>query len=420
MRLFRYTAIDGRGLEKSGALEAADAREAAGLLRGRGLYPTGIVATFATGSSLTGDLPGATPQRPGVRWLPRFGGAVGTKELAIFTRQLATLLRAGLPLVRALAVLARQQRNAAFRGIIESVAESIKAGATLSEAFGRYPRVFERLDVNLVRAGEAGGALEAALDRLARFKEKTRQLNGRIVAAMMYPVIVLTVAVLILSGLLAFVVPKFDQIFADLLKGAPLPPLTRFVLAASATVRHHAGVAAALGVALGLAWRGIGRTARGAFVFDSLAIRIPVFGDLVLKAIMARFARTFGTLLASGVPMLAALLIARDACGNTRVGRAISGIHDRVKEGAAVAPAVEAAAVFPAMIPGMIEVGEHTGRLPEMLLKVADIYEEEVDNAVAGLGSLIEPILILFLALVVGTMVIALFLPIVRIVQLLT
>lgn len=417
---FTYTAVDGQGLERSGAFEAADAREVAGLLRGRGLYPTRIVATQAAASAPAEGGPRPLSRWREIRWRIAIGRAAGSKELAIFTRQLATLLRAGMPLLRGLVILARQQRNPALRRIIESLAEAIKTGATLSEALSRHPREFSRLDLSLVKAGEAAGALEAVLDRLARFKEKSRQLHGRIVAAMVYPVIVLTVAGLILSGLLVFVVPKFDQIFADLLKGAPLPPLTRFVMAASAAARHHAGLAVGLGAAAGLAWRGIGRTARGAFVFDSLAIRIPVFGDLALKAIMARFARTLGTLLASGVPILTALAITRDACGNARVGRALTGVHDRVKEGAALAPALEAAAVFPPMVAGMIEIGEHTGRLPEMLAKVADIYEEEVDNAVAGLGSLLEPILILILALVVGTIVIALFLPIVRIVQLLT
>jgi type IV pilus assembly protein PilC len=412
--------MDGRGQVKSGSIEATDARQVAGLLRDQGLYPTGVAAAATPGSPTTGGGGSAAPSSTRSRLRLPFVRPVGTKELAVFTRQLATLLRAGLPLVRGLAVLARQERNRAFCRIIESVAEAIKAGATLSEALGRHPRVFDRLDVNLVKAGEASGALDAVLDRLAQFKEKSLQLNGRIIAALVYPVIVLAVALLILSGLLVFVVPKFDQIFADLLKGAPLPPLTRFVMAASDAARHHAGVAAALGVVLGFVCRSVGRTARGAFAFDSLKLRLPVFGELILKAAVARFTRTLGTLLASGVPILPALQITREACGNARLTRAITVIHDRVKEGAAVAPTLEAAAVFPPMVAGMIEVGEQTGRLPEMLNKVAEIYEEEVDRAVAGLSSLIEPILILFLALVVGTIVIALFLPIVRIVQVLS
>lgn len=420
MPLFTYTAIDGRGQVKSGSLEAADTRQVVVLLRDQGLYPTAVAAAVAAGSPTASVGWPAAPSSTGLRMRFPFVRPVATKEIAAFTRQLATLLRAGLPLVRGLAVLARQERNRAFCRIIESVAEAIKSGATLSEALGRHPQVFARLDVNLVKAGEASGALDAVLDRLARFKEKSLQLNGRIFAAMVYPAIVLAVALLILSGLLVFVVPKFDQIFADLLKGAPLPPLTRFVMAASDAARHHAGVLATLGVVVGLVGRSIGRTARGALAFDSLKLRLPVFGELMLKAAVARFTRTLGTLLASGVPILPALQITRDASGNVRLACAITVVHDRVKEGAAVAPTLEAATVFPPMVAGMIEVGEQTGQLPEMLNKVAEIYEEEVDRAVAGLSSLIEPILVLFLALVVGTIVIALFLPIVRIVQLLT
>ncbi|HVT72974.1 MAG TPA: type II secretion system F family protein [Lacunisphaera sp.] len=419
MPFFTYTAVDARGREKCGKLEAADSRHVAGLLRDQGLFPTSVAAADPAAPGIR-EWSAASPCTSGRRPRFRFGRVADAKELAVFTRQLATLLRAGLPLVRGLSVLARQQRNAAFRDVIASVAEAIKSGATLSEAMGRHPRVFAPLDVNLVKAGEAGGALAAVLYRVARFKEKTLQLNGRIVAAMVYPAIVLAVALLILSGLLVFVVPKFAQIFADLLKGAPLPPLTRFVLSASDAVRHHVVIAAGLAVATGLAWRAIGRTARGALVHDALKLRLPVLGELMLKAVVARFARTLGTLLASGVPILPALLITREACGNRRVARALTAVHDRVMAGAAVAPTLEAAAVFPPMVSGLVEVGEHTGQLPEMLNKVADIYEEEVDAAVAGLGSLLEPVLILFLALVVGTIVIALFLPIVRIVQLLT
>jgi type IV pilus assembly protein PilC len=216
------------------------------------------------------------------------------------------------------------------------------------------------------------------------------------------------------------VVPKFKQIFADLLKGAPLPPLTQWVLTISDVVRHNA-VAVVAGIVVSiLLFHVIRRQASVARWLDALATKLPLFGDLVLKAVVARFGRTLGTLLGSGVPILPALLIARDTCGNGRVASAITTVHNRVKEGASVAGPLAEASVFPPLVPSMIEVGEHSGQLAEMLNKVADIYEDEVDNAVAGLSSLIEPILILFLAVVVGTVVIALFLPIIRIVQMLT
>ena len=432
MPRFTYTAIDARGAENCGLLDAPDAKQATVILRRQGLFPTNVAQTTTEmklerslrGPSDPAGRPGSTDEAPG-RGLKMelrlpFVRMVKPKELSVFTRQLSTLLRAGMPLLRGLEVLARQERNPGFQRIIESLMEAIQSGGTLSEAMGRHPRVFDRLYINMIKAGEAGGVLDVVLDRLARFQEKSLQLRGKITAAMAYPLIVMAVAVVILVGLLVFVVPKFKQIFADLLKGAPLPTLTQLVLTISDAVKGHwlilAGVLAMTWIAFGL----FRRTPSGARCLDTLMVRLPLFGDLFLKSIVARFGRTLGTLLSSGVPILPALLITRDTCGNARVGAAITDVHDRVKEGAPVARPLEATDVFPPMVTSMIDVGEHTGQLPEMLGKVADIYEDEVDNAVAGLSSLIEPVLILFLALVVGTIVIALFLPIVRIVQLLT
>ena len=423
MPRFSYTAIDAHGSERSGTLDASDVRQTAAQLRKQGLFPTAIRAAAATGAK-----PAAT--KGAEIKVPRTGPAamqrlsflrpVSGKELAVFTRQLSILLHAGMPLLRGLEVLVRQERNLAFRRIMTSLAEGIKSGGTLSEAMAQHPRVFDRLYLNMIRAGETGGVLDVTLDRLARFQEKSLQLKGKIASAMIYPLIVMAVAVAILTGLLVFVVPKFKQIFADLLKGAPLPPLTQFVLTVSDAVKTHYFLTGAAGVAVWIAIKFFSKTSGGARLLDGWAIKLPLFGELVLKGIIARFSRTLGTLLSSGVPILPALLITRDTCGNTRVAGAVTEVHDRVKEGAPVARPLEATQVFPPMVTSMIDVGEHTGQLPEMLGKVADIYEEEVDNAVAGLSSLIEPILILFLALVVGTIVVALFLPIVRIVQLLT
>lgn len=428
MPRFSYTALDSRGAEKSGLLDAPDVRQVASLLRAQGLFPT-VVRAAQTGVSLNHgdpearsfdrfDLGGFVPL-----WLKNLSPIlrpVRTRELAAFTRQLGTLLRAGMPLLRALEVLGRQEPNLRFRQVIESIATSIRSGSTLSGALASHPRIFDRLYLNMIKAGEAGGVLDPVLDRLARFQEKSLQLRGKLTAAMVYPVIVLAVAVSILCGLLIFVVPKFQQIFADLLKGAPLPPLTQAVLTGSELVRHNLPAALGLAIAAGLVCRYFRRTPTGSRLTDTLLVKLPLFGELILQAIIARFSRTLGTLLASGVPILPAMLITRDTCGNARVAAALDEVHDRVKEGAPVARPLEATGVFPPMVTSMIEVGEHSGQLSEMLHQVADIYEGEVDNAVAGLSALIEPVLILFLALVVGTIVIALFLPIVRIVQLLT
>jgi len=422
MPRFAYIALDARGLERSGQLEAPDVKQAANILRGQGLFPTDIGPEQKVES---GRSPGSTTARTpgkGLKMFMRlpFVRPVGAKELAVFTRQLATLLRAGMPLLRGLEVLARQEHNPHFRRVLEALAESIKSGGTLSEAMAGHPRVFDRLYLNMIKAGEAGGVLDAVLDRLALFQEKSLKLKGKITAAMVYPVIVMAVAVLILTGLLVVVVPKFKQIFADLLKGAPLPPLTQAVLTVSEAVKTHYVLLLTAAAALWIGCKVTRKTPAGSRLLDALVVKVPMFGPLILKAIVARFGRTLGTLLSGGVPILPALLIARDTCGNSLVAGAISEVHDRVKEGEPVARPLEGTAVFPPMVTSLIDVGEHTGQLPEMLGKVAEIYEDEVDNAVAGLSALIEPILILFLALVVGTIVIALFLPIVRIVQLLT
>ena len=416
MPRFSYIALDVRGAEKTGELDASDVQQVAIALRGQGLFPTRVNDTPQETTGVGKD--GASRSSVSSR-LP-FTRPVASRELSGFTRQLATLLRAGMPLLRGLEVLARQERNPVFRRVIENIGERIKSGGTLSAAMAGHPRVFDRLYLNMIKAGEAGGVLDAVLDRLARFQEKSLQLRGKITAAMLYPLIVLMVAVAILAGLLVFVVPKFKQIFADLLKGAPLPPLTQAVLNVSDAVRGHLFITTGLVVLGILATKLFRRTATGARLLDTLTIRVPWFGPIVLKAIVARFGRTLGTLLSSGVPILPALLITRDTCGNRRVAGAIAAVHDRVKEGSSVARPLEESGVFPPMVTSMIDVGEHTGQLPAMLGKVAEIYEDEVDNAVAGLSTLIEPVLILFLAVVVGTIVIALFLPIVRIVQLLT
>lgn len=441
MARFTYSAIDSRGTEKSGSLDALDAKQAVASLRAQGFFPTEVAAAQASAAK-----PGKSPapaSAAGVKTAPpkpvvakakpaakgtglnrpinlSFGSGVSAKELSGFTRQLSTLLRAGMPLLRGLEVLARQERNPAFRAVTIGLAEAIQSGGTLSEAMAQRPKVFDRLYINMVKAGEASGVLDVVLDRLARFQEKSLQLKGKITAAMFYPIIVMSVAVVILVGLLVFVVPKFKQIFADLLKGAPLPTLTQAVLTVSDAVKNHYLLVIAIAVVGFFALKIFARTPGGARFIDSATVKIPLFGPLFLKGIVARFGRTLGTLLSSGVPILQALLITRDTCGNTRVADAITAVHDRVKEGAPVAQPLEATGVFPPMVTSMIDVGEHTGQLPDMLNKVADIYEDEVDTAVAGLSSLIEPILILFLAVVVGTIVIALFLPIIRIVQLLT
>lgn len=434
MPRYAYIALDARGDEKSGQLDAASLESATATMKANGLFPVEVNAlsvaptskpntrkTVPAQVSAAGE-PARQRKARGLDMEIRlpFVRPVAAKELAVFTRQLGTLLKAGMPLLRGLEVLARQERNRQLRRIIELLAEDIRSGETLSGAMARHTRVFDRLYANMIKAGEAAGLLDVVLDRLAHFQEKSLQLRRKVRAALMYPFIVLTVAVLILGVLLVFVVPKFKQIFADMLKGAPLPPLTQLVLGVSEAVRMHYLVAIIGAFAAWAIYRVFKRTKPGARLLDGWVLQVPVFGELLLKSLVARFTRTLGTLLSSGVPILQAITITRDTTGNARVAEALDLVHDRVKAGEPVAKPLEITQVFPGMVASMIEVGEQTGQLPEMLTKIADIYDEEVDAAVAGLSSLIEPVLIVFLAIIVGTIVIALFLPIIRIVQLLT
>jgi type IV pilus assembly protein PilC len=349
-----------------------------------------------------------------------FRRPINTKGLAVFTRQLATLVKAGMPILRSLEVLARQEKRVAFREVVESIADTIRSGGNFSDGLSAHPQVFDRLYVNMVKAGEAGGVLDTVLDRLSLFMEKAQKIAGKVKAAMIYPVIIVMVAVAIVSILMVVVVPKFEDIFSGLLKGQPLPALTQALLTVSNFMKAH--YLLAIGGAIG-AWFGFkifAKTAFGRKIIDWLLIHSPVMGDLFLKAAIARFTRTFGTLLASGVPILQALTITRDTSGNVHIANAINVVHDRVKEGDNVAKPLESTHIFPGMVTSMIEVGEETGALPDMLARIADTYDEEVDNAVAGLTSVIEPIMIVFMAVMVGTIVIALFLPLVSIIQNLT
>lgn len=325
-----------------------------------------------------------------------------------------------MPLVRALEALARPQRNRTFRTLLETLADVIRGGGTFSHGLARIGPPFDPLYVNMVKAGEAAGVLGVVLERLALLMEKRERIKGRVRAAMTYPIVIMLVALVIAATLLVFIVPRFQGIFDGLLKGQPLPPLTLAVMGLSRFLREHAAWAAIFSGLAGVVARLLAKTEKGRQAWDRMMLRLPLLGPLLLKAAVVRFARTFGTLMAGGVPILAALTITRHTAGNSRVAWAIGCVHDRIKEGDTIAAPLRATGVFPDMMTGMVEVGEETGALPEMLVRVADAYEEEVDAAVAGLTSVLEPLMIVTMAVVVGVIVIALFLPIVRIVQLLS
>ena len=358
---------------------------------------------------------GATPSKKKRR--RGFGKPINAKGAAVFTRQLATLVKAGMPILRSLEVLARQEKRPAFKQVLESIADTIRSGGNFSDGLAANDHVFDRLYINMVKAGEAGGVLQTVLERLSVFMEKAQKILSKVKSAMIYPAVIVSVATVIVSILMIFVVPKFQEIFTGLLKGQPLPWLTQRLLDISNFLKDHYPIAIGGIVAAYFAFKIFGKTNFGRRIIDWLLIHMPVVGDLFLKAAIARFTRTFGTLLASGVPILQALTITRDTSGNVHIANAINVVHDRVKEGDNVAKPLESTHIFPGMVTSMIEVGEETGALADMLTRIADTYDEEVDNAVAGLTSVIEPIMIVFMAVMVGTIVIALFLPLVSIIQ---
>jgi len=362
-------------------------------------------------------LPAAGTPAPARRRSLSFGRPVNEKGLTVFTRQLATLVKAGMPMMRGLEVLARQEKRPAFRQVIEDLADTIRSGGNLSDGLSAHPKTFDRLYVNMVRAGEAGGVMDTVLDRLSVFKEKAVKIRSKVTSAMVYPAIISVVAGGIMAVLMVFVVPKFQEVFFTMLKGKPLPWLTSVVVAVANLMRENL-----LGVMLTLAVGGTAfwlfkRSRFGTRILHWIVLRVPVLGDLLLKAAIARFTRTFGTLLASGVPILQALTITRETSGNVHLADAISVVHDRVKEGDNVAKPLEATKIFPGMVTSMIEVGEETGALPDMLTRIADNYDEEVDNAVAALTSIIEPVMIVFMAVGVGIIVIAMFLPMIELIK---
>ncbi|MBL9191012.1 MAG: type II secretion system F family protein [Opitutaceae bacterium] len=357
-------------------------------------------------------------------WRARFASAqkasrhrMSAAQRAWFTRQLAALVGAGLPLLQSLEAMARQESSPGFRQIVLELTETVRSGRSLSTGLEQHPRVFDRLYINLVKAGEAGGLLEEVLERLAGFLDKRERLKGRVRAALAYPVVVATVAAVIVSALTILVVPRFEQLFLTQLQGRPLPALTQSVLGVSRFMEARAGLLAGIVVVGAVALAAGGRRPRGRALGEQLAERLPLAGPIVVRARVARLGRTLGTLLAAGVPILSALALTRAATGSAVVQRLLAAAEREVEAGRTLASVVGGRARLPAVVPAMIEVGETTGKLPEMLIRLADIYDEEVDQAVTTLTSLLEPALIVTMAILVGTIVVALFLPMVELIR---
>jgi len=422
MPRYTYVALDARGQESTGLVEARSSNEAIGQLRQAGYFPTSVYEEGKGGadgkvSRAAAKAARAARPRTKISMVLFQRKKVKPKTMMIFTRQLATLIDSGLPLLRGLNVLAKQERDTVLRNTINKLADGVQGGSTFSESLAQHPLIFNHLYVNMVKAGEVGGVLELVLRRLAEFQEKAQKIKNKVVAAMVYPIIVMTMAIAIMAFLLVFIVPKFEAIFHDMLGDRPLPVITTFVITVSRFVQGHWLVLLVLLFAVLAGYKFANRTAQGKATFDRVQLRFPLFGDIIRKTAISRFSRTLGTLVTSGVPILQALNITRETAGNMVIARAISQVHESVKEGESIVQPLEASAAFPPMVVSMIDVGEETGQLPEMLLKIADVYDDEVDNSVAAMTAALEPIMIVFLAVVVGTIVIALFLPLISIIQ---
>ncbi len=420
MPKFSYVAMDAHGKETKGTLEVSSQNEAIARVKEMNLFPTKIVEVDkdkpekkAGGAAKAGGAKKKGGKGLSTNINIKIPGLSG-RVLTTFTRQLATLVDAGLPMLRGLRVLEKQERNPTLKNIIGELAVSIEGGSTFSEGLAQHPKVFNRLFVNMVKAGELGGVLEVVLNRLAEFMEKAQKIKGKVVAAMFYPIAVLIVATVILTILMVYVIPKFKEVFAGMLDNAQLPAFTRFVLKISDTIKDHFFYTTMSVAAFVVVFLLFIRTKFGRHTFDKFKLKMPVIGPVISKVAISRFTRTLGTLVSSGVPILQALTIVKETAGNVIVANAVSSVHESVKEGETITAPLEASGVFPPMVISMVDVGEQTGALPEMLLKIADNYDEEVDNAVAAMTSLLEPIMIIFLAVIVGSIVIAMFLPLIE------
>lgn len=406
MPTFQYEAMDSTGLEVKDTIEAPSEAEAQTMIREKGFYVTKIREQERKKKAA------AKKKAADDRKKAFTIGGVRPKQLTLFTRQLSTLQDAGLPVLRSLRILEGQNKPGALRNALMDVIEDIESGQTLSDAMARQPKAFDNLYCNMVKAGEAGGALEVILQRLAEFQEKSQSLKRKIIGAMIYPAAVITVAVGIVSFIMIFIIPKFKEIFEGF--DLDLPVMTTILIDASDYLANYWYMIFIVPVAIWLFVKIIKKNKTGAFVADWVSLRIPLIGKILHMGVIARVTRTLGTLIASGVPILEGLIISRDTAGNAVFVRAFDNIYAAIREGETIAVPLREAKIVDDMVVNMVDVGEETGALDDMLYKVADVYDEEVEVRVEALVSLLEPIMVVVLGLIVGFIVIALFLPLVQ------
>ena len=409
MPVFQYEAMDAKGQEVRAEIEATSQEEAITKIRALGHFPTQVRTKGKRAAAAA-----AGPKKKGKAFTI---GRVGGKQLTQFTRQMSTLQDAGLPILRSLRILEDQTKPGVLKNALQDIIEDVEAGSTLSEAMEKHPKAFDSLYVHTVRAGEAGGVLDQILRKLAEFMEKSMALKRRIVGAMVYPVMVITVAVIILIGIMFFIVPKFKEIFEkfDIPEGLPVP--TQILIDVSETVGRFWYVLPSIPFGIWVIFRFMKASKGGRYAIDWILMQLPIMGSIVNRQAIARFARTLGVLIASGVPILEALNITRQTVGNEVVSRALGQVHDSIREGESIAGPLRASGVVDPIVVNMVDVGEETGELDKMLIKVADTYDEEVDHLVGSLVSALEPVMIVFLGGTIGFIVISLFLPLVKLIQ---
>jgi len=408
MPIYTYTALNSQGKELRNEIEAESPEAALTKIRSLDLFPTDIREKTAKRGKATGELKRSKKKSLAF-------GRVKQADLTAFTRQLSTLIEAGLPIVRSLRILEDQLKPGPLKNDLIEITEDVEGGLPLSEALSKHPRTFRKIYCQMVKAGEAAGILDQILNRLATFMEKAMELRRRVVSAMMYPAVVVTAATGILILILVLIVRRFQSIFREL--NVELPFMTRVLLQVSEQVQQYWFLLPAIPLGFYLGMKLVVMNPTGRLVVDKVKLHVPVFGNIIQKSTISRFTRTLGTLLASGVPILDALTIVRDATGNAVVGAAIGQVHDSIREGEDIAGPLAQSRICDGMVVNMVAVGEETGELDRMLIRVSDHYDNEVDAKVAGLTSVIEPILILGMGIMVGFIVIALFWPMVKLIQ---
>jgi len=417
MPTFAYEAMNSSGQEVKDEIEAASNEEAIAKIRGKGYFPTKVREKAAKKKVKKGKTVGAEAPMVKKRKMPISIGGVPQKQLVAFTRQLSTLQDAGLPILRSLQILEEQQRPGLMKAIIGGVGDEVEGGGTLSDAMSQYPKAFDKLYVNMINAGEAGGVLDIILSRLADFMEKAAKLKKKVIGAMIYPAVVISIAVGVVSMIMIFVIPKFEQIFKDF--HTELPGITQVLLTVSRWFAQQYGWAYVLfsPIAFTILYRLVRISEGGKFATDLIKLKIPILGGILGKTAIARFTRTLGTLISAGVPILDAINITKETCGNEVYSRALLKVHDAIREGESMADPLRATKVCDALVVNMVDVGEETGDLDKMLIKIADNYDNDVDVLVGSLISILEPVMVVILGVIVGFIVVALFAPMIALIQ---